>query len=148
MRTDFFGSSFVIPLWKTSQEFISNKIKDHKARVITLGDVGYFDREGGFEVLFNVYKTAEENLAIGYDPPDNFYHYIPPPGKIYSRSIPVKEGEYIPLHGDFKESLWPYDRSKYVSCAPEHYLVKVLILLSQGLLSRMRKSSIKRQDGS
>jgi len=115
MRTDFFGSSYVIPLWKTSQGFISNRLKDHKARVMTLGDVGYFDKEGGFEVLFNVYKTVQENFAIGYDPPSNFHHYTPPPNMVFSVSLPVKGEEYIPLHGDFQESLWPYDGSRYVA---------------------------------
>ncbi|KAF4615004.1 hypothetical protein D9613_002462 [Agrocybe pediades] len=113
MRTDFFDSPYVIPLWRTLQGFISDNIQDIKARVITLGDVGYFDKEGGFSVLFNVYKTLEENLAIGYDPPQNFLHYAPPPNHKLSSSIPLTNQEYLPLQGDFKYSDWHDGKKDY-----------------------------------
>ncbi|KAF4615003.1 hypothetical protein D9613_002461 [Agrocybe pediades] len=113
MRTDFFGSSFVIPLWRTSQGNISDRVEDRKARVISLGDVGYFDKDAGFCVLFNVYKTFEENLSIGYDPPTCFRHYVPPPGKAISSTLIMRGEEYQPLHGDFKESDWFSDKRDY-----------------------------------
>ncbi|KAF9556167.1 hypothetical protein CPC08DRAFT_725921 [Agrocybe pediades] len=113
MRADFFGSSFVIPLWKTSHGYAQDKpTQDVKARVMTLGDVGYFDKEGGFTVLFNVYKTVEENLRLGHDPPKDFRHYVPPPDQTISRSVQMRAEEYTPLDGDFKESDWPYDSGR------------------------------------
>ncbi|KAF4614998.1 hypothetical protein D9613_002464 [Agrocybe pediades] len=113
MRTNFFDSAFVIPLWKTSHGYAQDKpIQDEEAKVMTLGDIGYFDKEGGFTVLFNVYKTVEENLRRGHDPPKDFRHYVPPPDQIISRSAQMRAEEYIPLHGDFKESDWPYDTGR------------------------------------
>jgi len=73
----------------------------NEGRVMKLGDVGYFDREGGFEVLFNIYKTAEENRKLGYDPPHNFAMYEPPPNSLLTRSI-LKSGKWVKLIGDIK----------------------------------------------
>ncbi|KAH9484562.1 hypothetical protein JR316_0004044 [Psilocybe cubensis] len=38
----------------------------------TLGDVGVFNSDGGFDVFFNIFMTMEENLAMDYDPPSTF----------------------------------------------------------------------------
>ncbi|KAF8902778.1 hypothetical protein CPB84DRAFT_1746509 [Gymnopilus junonius] len=36
------------------------------------GDVGYIDRMGRFEILFNIYLSEEANLKHDYHPPSNF----------------------------------------------------------------------------
>ena len=51
--------------------------KPSRGRTISLGDVGYFDDAGEFEVLFNIYLSEDENINNGYDPPTNFHHYDP-----------------------------------------------------------------------
>lgn len=40
-----------------------------------IGDVGYFNDEGGFHSLFNIFLTKEENEKHGYKPPPNFEEY-------------------------------------------------------------------------
>lgn len=40
-----------------------------------VGDVGYFDENGGFHSLFNIFFTREENESHGYSPPTNFKEY-------------------------------------------------------------------------
>jgi hypothetical protein len=71
--TELFGSNAMIPLWKPSPSDKSNaRIWRHH---IYVGDVGIFNAEGGFDTLFNIFKSKTRNQEGGYEPPSDFVPY-------------------------------------------------------------------------
>jgi len=115
MRSDFFDSKFLIPLWKPSQGLVSDDQQRHRNRVMRVGDVGYFNNEGGFEVLFNIFNTAQQNRENYFDPPANFTHYDSSPERKVVRSFPMRKDSYRPSSGDFRLAKGSSDPdSKYV----------------------------------
>ncbi|KDR69293.1 hypothetical protein GALMADRAFT_282729 [Galerina marginata CBS 339.88] len=98
MLSNFFESVTTIALWMPSQGLT----RDRKPRRnIGLGDVGYFDKDGGFEILFNIYLTPIENRTHNYDPPTNFVEYAPPPEE-ESKYVSIRKGDYRTVFGDFR----------------------------------------------
>lgn len=41
-----------------------------------MGDVGRFNSSGGFDVMFNIFLTVEENHKMGYFPPITFRPFV------------------------------------------------------------------------
>lgn len=66
-----FDDETLIPLWKPRRRQFPVGLTD----VGMVGDVGYFDAEGGFYSLFNIFLTEEENENYGYSPPTDFKEY-------------------------------------------------------------------------
>ncbi|KAF9543633.1 hypothetical protein CPC08DRAFT_770202 [Agrocybe pediades] len=78
LLADFFWQPYAIPLWKTSPGLISKSDRQKQMnRVTMIGHVGNFNRQGGFEILFNIFKTEQENRENGFYPPANFVPYVP-----------------------------------------------------------------------
>ncbi|CAA7271110.1 unnamed protein product [Cyclocybe aegerita] len=67
----------VIPLWSASPS-------GRTCREIVIGDVGVFNKQGGFETKFNIFKTLQENIDEGLDPPPDFSAYGPAPCQVES----------------------------------------------------------------
>ncbi|CAA7271113.1 unnamed protein product [Cyclocybe aegerita] len=67
MRSDFWFSPFVIPLWKTCPHDSLGTGKN-----IEVGDVGVLDSQGGFKTEFNIFLTEEENAGLGFRTPPDF----------------------------------------------------------------------------
>ncbi|KAF8179125.1 hypothetical protein BJ912DRAFT_1062919 [Pholiota molesta] len=69
----FFDTKRAVSLWKPSPSDKSEAWtwKHH----IYVGDVGIFNDEGGFDTIFNIFISKDENLALGYDPPSDFICY-------------------------------------------------------------------------
>lgn len=42
---------------------------------VCVGDVGCLTEKGGFKTLFNVFKTYDQNVNLGYHPPPGFTEY-------------------------------------------------------------------------
>jgi hypothetical protein len=92
MKSDFFVSNTAIPLWDPYPGVNSASV----------GDVGFFTRDGGFEVLFNVFLTHTENKKLGFDPPDGFEPYGPVGFyQDVSKITRVSCTSYFPYRGDF-----------------------------------------------
>ncbi len=72
MSTKLFGSSEVIPLWTPSPRKGHPRSWQYHLHV---GDAGMFNKDGGFDTLFNIFHSAEENRSRGYDPPPDFRCY-------------------------------------------------------------------------
>ena len=73
MRSELFPNRNVIPLWWPSPAIsLPPKFRETNIRV---GDIGAFNNEGGFEVLFNIFLSAIDNIANGFRVPDNFEPY-------------------------------------------------------------------------
>lgn len=70
-----------VPLWNPSFGFEDGK----PARCVQLGDVGYFDKNGTFVSIFNIYLSEDENRQEGFLPP-KFQQY-PELRRILSRTI-------------------------------------------------------------
>ncbi|KAF8972440.1 hypothetical protein BDZ97DRAFT_1912964 [Flammula alnicola] len=68
-----FSSRIVIPLWKPSPSL--SKPTQNWRRNVYIGDVGFFNNDGGFETLFNVFETKEQNRSRRCEPPENFVPY-------------------------------------------------------------------------
>ncbi|KAF9554942.1 hypothetical protein CPC08DRAFT_726781 [Agrocybe pediades] len=112
MRSNFFDEDFIIPLWKTSPGLISKSDRPkQRNRVTMIGHVGNFNRQGGFEILFNIFKTEQENRENGFHPPANFVPYVPL-DTVYplSTSIFCEKDSHRMRCGDFK----------YVNRGPMH----------------------------
>ncbi|KAF4618016.1 hypothetical protein D9613_012844 [Agrocybe pediades] len=104
MRSDFFGQDFIIPLWKTSPGLISNSNKTKQQnRVTMIGHVGNFNRDGGFEILFDMFKTEQENREKGFHPPVNFVPYVPADTRMapLSAFYPFEKDSHEITCGDF-----------------------------------------------
>lgn len=87
-----------------------------------IGDVGYLDDSGGFNSLFNIFLTYEENRSYGYGPlPPNFAEYaslkirntiieriydLQPPGQIFRYSY---DGRFVPAN--YKPGCVPKQKS-------------------------------------
>ncbi|KAF9475521.1 hypothetical protein BDN70DRAFT_772199, partial [Pholiota conissans] len=65
-----FSSNSVIPLWSPSPgiELVPEEWKHH----VNVGDVGFFNDEGGFDTLFNIFLSREENISRHHSPPEDF----------------------------------------------------------------------------
>ncbi len=98
-RSDLFHYKKVIPLWWPSPAI--------KIPEICVGDVGSFDDEGVFEVLFNIFLSANDNAAHGFSPPDDFEPYPAGVSGEISRVIPISKHDYRPCSGDFTEDIVP-----------------------------------------
>ena len=61
----------LIPLWHPSP---STSTEPHAlSRHIDIGNVGYFDDQGRFNTLFNIFQTVGLNMALWkYNPPEGF----------------------------------------------------------------------------
>jgi len=46
------------------------------SRGIQLGDLGYFDEEGEFRPIFNIFRSYEDNIAGGGRPPSQPYQHL------------------------------------------------------------------------
>ncbi|PPQ90256.1 hypothetical protein CVT25_013081 [Psilocybe cyanescens] len=64
------GGVYTIPLWDPYPNMNLDPKLQHKH--CSLGDVGIFRNDGGFDVLFNVFLSKEENLGMQYRPPPSF----------------------------------------------------------------------------
>jgi len=100
MRTRFFLSKFAIALWDPSPNM--NLSPQLRERNIQLGDVGYFNMEGGFDILFNIFTSTEKNIDL-FDPPPQFVPYIIPSGMQMDRRNHITARNYIPSSGPFVE---------------------------------------------
>lgn len=76
MQADFatgdtgFRSKYAIRLWHPYGNLRNEQhIED---RYCSLGDVGTFESNGGFLVMFNIFLTKEENKFMEYCPPHDF----------------------------------------------------------------------------
>jgi hypothetical protein len=103
MLSDFFNSASerVVPLWSPSPGISAPE--SFKKTNVCVGDVGFFSKEGGFEVLFNVFLTIDENKALEFDPPDDFVPYLPR-FKV-SKISEISKENYTPCFGDFELDL-------------------------------------------
>lgn len=73
MRSELFHNRKVIPLWWPSPAIsLPEKFQEKN---ICVGDIGAFNDEGGFEVLFNIFLSPSENFELGFAAPDNFEPY-------------------------------------------------------------------------
>ncbi|KAF8179121.1 hypothetical protein BJ912DRAFT_983048, partial [Pholiota molesta] len=72
MSAMLFGSNRIIPLWNPSPglETDPQEWRYH----VNIGDVGFFNDEGGFDTLFNIFLPKEQNHDHHYTPPDDFVH--------------------------------------------------------------------------
>ncbi len=100
MLSDFFQteSERVVPLWSPSPGVIAPE--GFKKTNVCVGDIGFFSKEGDFEVLFNVFLTIDENKALEFDPPDDFVPYLPR-FKV-SKISEISKEHHKPCFGDFK----------------------------------------------
>ena len=64
MQSNFFYDD-TIPLWNP-------KFGDTS---LCVGDVGFFNDRGDFEVQFNIFLSSAENDELGFDSPDGFQEY-------------------------------------------------------------------------
>ena len=60
----------VIPIWNPAPMVIPGARK--RARSIEVGDVGTFDRNGGFQVEFNILHDQAGNKVFGLDVPHGY----------------------------------------------------------------------------
>ena len=99
MRTEFFYSERTIALWNPSPSL--SLPQNRRKRNIQLGDVGYFNKDGGFDILFNIFLDTEENLNQQFEPPPQFTPYIIPRGLVMRKLdyIPGDQHDHSP--GDF-----------------------------------------------
>ncbi|KAF8972480.1 hypothetical protein BDZ97DRAFT_835814 [Flammula alnicola] len=96
MGTNLFDSSRTIPFWDPSPRF--GRVETW-AKHVYIGDVGLFDSNGGFNTLFNIFQTKAQNIARGYNPPEDFepYHKLLPDLRVeITREMPPKKWK---LHG-------------------------------------------------
>jgi hypothetical protein len=72
MSAMLFGSNRIIPLWNPSPglETDPQEWRYH----VNIGDVGFFNDEGGFDTLFNIFLPKEQNHDHHHTPPDDFVH--------------------------------------------------------------------------
>ncbi|PPQ64807.1 hypothetical protein CVT26_002639 [Gymnopilus dilepis] len=102
-----------ISMWSPSQGCKAEPVPIPR-RSVGLGDVGYFDKTGRFEILFNIYLSRETNLKHGYQPPKNFIHYSVGPceeqwghlnlekssnRRLLSGDLEISRGEHVGGHG-------------------------------------------------
>jgi hypothetical protein len=73
MSAMLFGSDRIIPLWNPSPSIKTNPQTWN--RHVYIGDVGIFNEQGAFDTLFNIFLSAEENVAHGHTPPHGFIRY-------------------------------------------------------------------------
>jgi hypothetical protein len=73
MKSTFFLSKGAIALWSPSLG--ANVFKEFKKYNVCVGDVGFFTREGGFWVLFNIFLPVQANIDLGFDPPPELEPY-------------------------------------------------------------------------
>jgi hypothetical protein len=93
MRSELFSNRKVIPLWWPSPAInLPEKFRETNIRV---GDIGAFNDEGGFEVLFNIFLSAIDNIANGFSVPDNFEPYPAGVSKVSSEvELSKKDCQY------------------------------------------------------
>ena len=99
MRTEFFYSTHTIALWNPSPSlsFPSNR----RRRNIQLGDVGYFNKDGGFDVLFNIFLDTKGNCDLEFDLPPEFEPYVIPRGLVMKKKDYISEDQYDRSPGAF-----------------------------------------------
>ena len=73
MRSGFFLSDGAIALWSPSLG--ANLHKEFKKSNVCVGDVGFFTKQGGFLVLFNIFLSVEANIDLDFDPPPDLEPY-------------------------------------------------------------------------
>lgn len=108
MTSTFNFGPTLVPLWKPRPQ----QFPVGMTEVGMVGDVGYFDAEGGFYSLFNIFLTENENESHGYSPPTNFKEYT---------SFKVRENIIDPTEIDAREPLleglvnyWTDGKFRYV----------------------------------
>ncbi|KAF9475525.1 hypothetical protein BDN70DRAFT_898107 [Pholiota conissans] len=72
MSGSLLNSERVIPLWSPSPGLEMDPQK--WMHYVDIGDVGFLTDEGGFDTLFNIFLTPEENRHHHYTPPEDFVH--------------------------------------------------------------------------
>ncbi|KAF8956736.1 hypothetical protein BDZ97DRAFT_1849668 [Flammula alnicola] len=110
-----FSSRIAIPLWKPSPSL--SKPTQNWRRNVYIGDVGFFNNDGGFETLFNVFETKEQNRSRRCEPPENF---VPYPKDLSEAAIdlePVRRfGEnQMKIYGFMKDATKSGDNSEYLA---------------------------------
>jgi len=100
MHSDFFYSVHSIALWNPSPTQ-SHDRPDLRRRNIQVGDVGYFNKDGGFDILFNVFLTEQQNIDCEFDPPPGFVQFDPPRNVSMTASENIEEDAYRRSWGGF-----------------------------------------------
>lgn len=76
------GDNF-IPLWNPSPPVTVGAEPQAWKLHAQIGDVGYFNDQGGFSTLFNVFESVEQNVkSRQYTPPEGFVPYPYPPSSL------------------------------------------------------------------
>jgi hypothetical protein len=98
-----------IPLWKPSPSVKSeaSKWKHH----INIGDVGIFNEAGGFNTIFNIFQTEDENIANGYDPPVDFVRFHKSLDQLLLDETPMVY-QSVPLKGGMLNGFEPVSQRK------------------------------------
>ncbi|KJA20820.1 hypothetical protein HYPSUDRAFT_766199 [Hypholoma sublateritium FD-334 SS-4] len=73
MSSQVLGNERIIPLWEPAPNIADSP--EQWRRNVFIGDVGLFRDDGGFETLFNIFETKEENIDRNYLPPADFVPY-------------------------------------------------------------------------
>jgi hypothetical protein len=101
MRSELFHNKKVIPLWSPSPGI--NLHEKFQETNICVGDIGAFNDDGVFEVLFNIFLSAIDNIAHGFSVPDNFEPYPAAISGDVSSVVPMSRGDYRSCCGGFFE---------------------------------------------
>ncbi len=118
-RSEFFPYKTVIPLWWPSE------------RNICIGDIGSFNNEGGFEILFNIFLSAGDNAAHGFNPPVDFEPYPPEDLGEISRVILISKDDYRSCSG-FTEDMAP-PSGRYVKFISTVALLDMIVITGNTL---------------
>ncbi|KAF8972492.1 hypothetical protein BDZ97DRAFT_1781278 [Flammula alnicola] len=75
MKTSpFSAEADTIPLWNPSPT--QHDHIERWGKNVYIGDVGLFNEDGGFDTLFNIFETEDENISRGLNPPKGFVPYF------------------------------------------------------------------------
>jgi len=99
MQSELFYNENVIPLWSPSPGM--NSPEKFQETNICVGDIGAFNDEGGFDVLFNIFLSSVDNTAHGFSVPDNFEPYPAGISGEVSSVVPLSGADYRPCCGGF-----------------------------------------------
>lgn len=86
---------YAITLWHPFNSNIGRNNQMQEKHCI-LGDVGRFNSKGGFDVMFNIFMTMEENRKMNYFPPITFTPFQASTRTgVHLHQVPARECQYF-----------------------------------------------------
>ncbi|KAF9532748.1 hypothetical protein CPB83DRAFT_903278 [Crepidotus variabilis] len=103
MTSSIITNPKLIPLWSPPPTLQRGTVQ--RGKRVAVGDVGYFDSDGGFRVMFNVFWDQNSNKECGFLTPPYFNQFVSPQSLLFrsrSQSMAIngsKTGHSTPSDG-------------------------------------------------